>query len=123
MQKIPLKRAQQGMVIAQPVQREDGLVLVGPDTELTEAIINRLIMAGIGSITVKGNPVMGESGGNYQSLLDGIDPMFRNLQDDKFMISLQGVLKKYFQTKLDQARAAKEAAEETAVATDEAPKP
>ena len=112
MQKIPLKMATHGMILGEAVQREDGLVLVGAGTELTESIINRLTASGIGSITVKGQPIAGGAGGDYKSLIENLGPMFRHYQNDRFMLGLQGVLRKYFQVKQDEAEAAKQAEEQ-----------
>ena len=111
MQKIPLKRAIHGMILGEPVKREDGLVLVGAGTELTESIINRLVASGISSITVKGNPLE-RSGNDYGKLVESLNPMFRHYQENRFMMGLQGVLRKYFQMKLAEAEAAKQAAAE-----------
>lgn len=112
MQKIPLKMATHGMILGEAVQREDGLVLVGAGAELTESIINRLTAAGIGSITVKGRPVAGGAGGDYKSLIENLEPMFRNYRENRFMLGLQGVLRKYFKVKLAESEAAKQAAAE-----------
>lgn len=105
MQKIPLKRAQPGMILATPVHRDDGLVLVGPGAELTESILNRLMLSGIPTITVQGHPVPDEAGGDYNSLLDALDPMFRNWQGDRFMSALQNLMRSYFQAKQAEAEA------------------
>lgn len=99
------------MVLGEPVKREDGLVLVGAGTELTESIINRLTASGIGSITVRGTPLEGNAS-DYGKLAESLDHMFRHYQENRFMLGLQGVLKKYFQMKLAEAEAAKQAAAE-----------
>ncbi|MBQ4133871.1 MAG: hypothetical protein IJD04_09115 [Desulfovibrionaceae bacterium] len=109
MQKIPLKYARAGMVLANPVQRDDGLVLVGPGTELTESILNRLLLSGISTVTVQGNPVPEIDGGDYNSLISNLDAMFRNWQGHRFMSALKNVLKNYFQTKQEEAEAARAA--------------
>lgn len=100
MQKIPLKYAKEGMILANPAKRSDGLVLVGEGTELTNSILNRLHLAGIPTITVEGNPVPGVDNGDYNSLLDALDPMFRNWQESRFMTALQAVIKSYFYSRL-----------------------
>ncbi len=121
MQKIPVKLATPGMVLAQAVQREDGLVLVGPGTTLTEKIIERLLSSGVASIAVKGNPVATEGGaGDYSALLEKLDPMFRHQTNDKFMMGIRGILKKYFAAKLAESQAAKAAAAEAEAAAREA---
>ena len=109
MQKIPLKRARPGMILATPVQRDDGLVLVGPDTELTEHIIHRLMLSGVPTITVQGHPAPDEAGGDYGTLLEALDPMFRHLQEDRFMSTLQNVIRSYFLAKQTEAEAQKAA--------------
>ena len=110
MQKIPIKSAAPGMVLAQAVQRDDGLVLVGPGTTLTEKIIERFLSSGIASIAVKGNPLASQGGaGDYGALLDKLDPMFRQQINNKFMMGIRGILKKYFVRKLTESQAAKAA--------------
>ena len=120
MQKIPTKLAAPGMVLAQAVQREDGLVLVGPDTTLTEKLIERFLSSGVASIAVKGSPLSSQGGaGDYNSILEKLDPMFRHQTNNKFMMGLRGILKKYFMRKLAESQAAK-AAEAAAAAEAEA---
>ena len=60
MQKIPIDKAAEGMVLAKPIERENGVVLMGEGTELNEQIIERLKGLDIQKITVKGRPLGGE---------------------------------------------------------------
>lgn len=112
MQKIPLKMAAPGMILADPVQREDGLVLVGAGAELTESLINRFSNSGITAITVKGKPLSGDGGGDYKSLVENLDPLFRHYTENKFMMGLRTIFKKYFENKLAESLAARIATEE-----------
>ena len=57
MQKIPLSLAKAGFVLAKPVLRDNGMVLVAEGTELTEALLARLASMEVASLTVEGAPV------------------------------------------------------------------
>lgn len=57
MQRIPLRAAKPGMVIAKEVRTADQTVLCGCGTQLSQEIIERLRRADITSVVVKGRPV------------------------------------------------------------------
>lgn len=119
MQKIPLKGATQGMILAEPVKTAAGLILVGAGTELTESILNRLLLSGIPSVTVKGRPTSDVASLDYNTLLEKLDSMFRHFQENTFMQQMQEMFKKYFQIKLAEIEAAKQSAEEEALKEEE----
>jgi len=64
MQVIPLSLAKPGMVLAKEIKREDGVVLCGKGTILTESILSKLERLNVGRVVVKGKPlkVEGEKG-------------------------------------------------------------
>ena len=57
MQRIPLRAAKPGMVIAKEVRTADQTILCGSGTDLTQEIIDRLRRADITAVVVKGHPV------------------------------------------------------------------
>ena len=61
MQKIPLEKAAEGMILAKPIVRGNGVVLIGEGTELNEQLIERLKGLYISKVTVKGRPLGGEA--------------------------------------------------------------
>jgi len=97
MQKIPLRLAQPGMFLAQPVTQEGGRVLVGAGMELTSSILDRLAAADVYSIVVEGSPVSGFFAG--QKVLARLDHLFRKHEEDQFMCALRVLLRGYFERK------------------------
>lgn len=100
MQRIPLSLAAPEMVLAKPVQREDGMVLLAQGTELSTTLITRLDSMGVEHIVVEGNPV------DMDGLLamstrtrDDLDRLFRKHTDNEFMMKLKAHLVEYFQLK------------------------
>lgn len=57
MQKILLAQAKEGMVLAREIETQEGRILCGKNTELSESLLNRLAKMDIVSIFVKGHPV------------------------------------------------------------------
>lgn len=102
MQKLPLRLAEPGMVLAKPVTRGNGLVVAAEGTELTQGIISGLERMEIESIVVEGNPVDmdGIAGGiRYEKRIERLDHLFRKYEDDQYMMRLKTSIKKYFQIK------------------------
>lgn len=107
MQRIPIKFASAGMSLAKPIAREDGMVLVGDGTVLTDSIIDRLKNAEIPSVVVKGRPLPGlASGLDLCKVKERLPYLFRKYQGDKLMMTMQNMLTQY----LDKAIQGKEEA-------------
>ena len=114
MQKIPLKLAKAGMVLAKPVLRDNGLVLMAEGTELSETLLPRLESMGVETLVVKGNPVdLGGAGGStaFTERAERMEHLFRKYKADPWMSRLKDHLVQYFTLK-----AAAEAAEQAALA-------
>lgn len=116
------------MVLAQAVCRPDGPVLVGEGVALTDALIDRIHAAGIGTVWVEGNPLgAGGTVGNLKTVAGQLPFLFRRHSDNVFMMTLRNVLSRHFARKIaDQEaledaiiRKAREAAEEAARAAAE----
>ncbi len=101
MQKIPLNLAKPGMKLAKPILRDNGLVLVAENSELSEALLERLDRMDVAMITVQGNPVNLGGGGKNPYTLRGerLGHLFRKHGDDPWMDKLQTHLNDYFQLK------------------------
>lgn len=108
MQRIPLNLARPGMTLAKPVLRDNGLVLVAENTELSESLLERLTRMEIETITVQGHPVdMGDGGENPYSRRAGrLDHLFRRHADDAWMQRIREHIRQYFQLKSAGAQSA-----------------
>lgn len=99
MQKIPIQRAAAGMVLAKPVARDNGMVLVAAGTALTEQLLFRLENMGVEQIVVEGNPVdlSGGRGGEIAAQkLERLEYLFRNFTNDTYMQSIKTVVRAHF---------------------------
>ena len=94
MQKIPLDMATDGMVLAKPVERENGVVLMGEGTELTEGLIEKLKALDIKAITVKGRPVdTGIEEKPLEQLYSELDNRFSLVSSDKLCNQIKELIK------------------------------
>ena len=103
MQKIPLNLAKPGFVLAKPVARNDGAVVVSQGTEITESLLDKLDMMGIESVVVEGEPVQMDgvsSGTNYDVRLSRLDHLFRGHAKDPWMQQVKSLLVNYFKMKV-----------------------
>ncbi len=110
MQKIPLSLAKSGMILAKPLLRDNGLVLVAENTELSETLLQRLERMDIQTITVQGHPVdLGDGGENpYAKRLARLDHLFRRHAQDAWMQKVREHIRQYFQLKSASATAVPE---------------
>jgi len=121
-QKIPLKLARQGMILAKPVLRDNGLVLVAEGAEISDVLLARLGKMDIETVVVKGNPVdlEGLAGGTDWAKRDARLPhLFRRWKADPWMSKLQLHLHSFFNLKAAQAAAEAAAEKEAMLAQDE----
>ncbi len=101
MQKIPLSLAEPDMVLEKPITRDNGMILVGQGTVLTEALLGRLKTMEIPFIVVQGHPLdLGDGGaGTFGKRGKRLDHLFRHVKADPFMKSLHSFLGEYFARK------------------------
>jgi hypothetical protein len=102
MQKIPLPLAEPEMVLEKPVIRDNGMILIGQGTVLTESLIERLKLMEIPSIVVQGHPLDLDGGGTGTSFGrrgQRLDYLFRHAGEDPFMRDVQTFLADYFTRK------------------------
>jgi|JTFO01.1.fsa_nt_gb hypothetical protein len=102
MQKIPLPLAEPDMVLEKPVTRDNGMILVGQGTVLTEALIKRLKDMEIPSLVVQGHPLELDGGGagtSFGRRGQRLDHLFRHTGDDPFMQDVRVFLADYFTRK------------------------
>lgn len=102
MQKISLSLAKPGMALAKPILRDNGLVLVAENTELSESLLARLERMEIDTVTVQGHPVgLGDGGGDspYALRLGRLEHLFRRYPQDPWMQKVHAHIQHYFQLK------------------------
>lgn len=105
------------MVLAKPLLRDNGLVLVADGTELSDALIGRLENMGVETLVVKGTPLQmegGMDGSSFAKRMERIDHLFRKFKADPYMLKVKERLHEYFQIK-----AAAEAAAAAAMLAEE----
>jgi hypothetical protein len=81
MQQILSLQAKEGMVLAKPVEQEDGRILCGEGTVLTANLIDRLLKMDISSITVEGHPVEVEGEKSLREELQEMEERFSNVKN------------------------------------------
>jgi hypothetical protein len=102
MQKIPLNLAKPGMVLAKPVPRQDGIVVVASGTEITEGLLDKLQSMEVETIVVEGNPVNMDgvmAGSSYATRIARLDHLFRKFPDDPWMGRVREMFRAYFTVK------------------------
>ena len=96
MQRIPIKLARSGMILAKEAVTPEGQVLCGPGTELNEDLISRLSRQGILTLTVDGHPVKlpGEKG--LSERLKDIETRFSKVKNDPVLRALKTQIAEYW---------------------------
>ena len=94
MQKIPLEKAAEGMILAKLILRGNGVVLMGEGTELNEQLIERLKSLDITKITVKGQPLGGEEEKSVELLISELEERFAPVSSDKLCVQIMNIIKK-----------------------------
>ncbi|WP_462324548.1 hypothetical protein [Desulfoplanes sp.] len=115
MQKIPLVLAEPDMVLEKPITRDNGMILVGGGTVLTETLIERLKNMDIGSIVVQGHPLELDGGGagtSFGRRKERLEHLFRHAGKDPFMAEVRTFLDDYFTRKGAVEQMAERGAEE-----------
>lgn len=99
MQKIPLQLARPDMVLAKPVTRDNGMVLVAAGTTLTASLISKLENMGTEQVVVEGDTLDMGGGGGAEALAkkqERLEHLFRNFQGDAYMQQVKQVIMAYY---------------------------
>jgi len=80
-QEILINQADKGMVLARDVTNQDGRVLCGKGTELTDTLIERLKKIEITHVAVQGHPVTVEGERTLEEELQAIEKRFSRVSD------------------------------------------
>lgn len=94
MQKIPLKQAVAGMVLARDVFRNGvstGLPVCGKKTVLTASLISRLENMDIASLYVEGHPFKEDGGRSLDDMLSDLEHRFARVRQDPLMSRLYDI--------------------------------
>ena len=96
MQKIPVDKAAKGMILAKPITRENGVVLMGEGTELNDLLIEKLKDLEIKKIAVKGRPldIAGEEEKTLEQLHAELEERFSTVSSDKLCNQIKEIIKK-----------------------------
>lgn len=107
MQKIPLDMAKSGMKLAKDVLTDNGRVLCGQGTELTDSLLSRLDNLGIESITVEGFPVPmpGEEVKPLEVLIEELEERFKMVTSEPLLMEIKEILKKQLILKEEERKA------------------
>jgi len=98
MQKIPLQKAEPGMVLAREICRSDSssnIPICGRDTVLTESLIARLNNMDIKSVYVKGHPIWVAGEKTLEDMLAELDRRFEKTADDPIMSKIHDAYADY----------------------------
>lgn len=99
MQKIPLKLATSGMVLARDVYRNgngSGFPVCGKKTVLTDPLIARLEQMDIASIYVEGQQLQEEGRHSLEGLLRDLEHRFEKVRQDPLMARLHDIYCDYY---------------------------
>ena len=94
MQTIPLEKAAEGMILAKPIVRGNGVVLMGEGVELNKQLIERLKGLDITKVTVKGRPLGGEDEKSVEVLIAELEERFVPVSSDKLCVQIMDIIKK-----------------------------
>jgi len=94
MQRISIKRAEPGMVLAKDVMAPDGRILCGKSTKLTPEILERLNKIGVTSIYVKANKK--QSAQILKANLAQLKTRFEKVKDDPVLVALMNTIGEYW---------------------------
>ena len=98
--KIAADKLEEGMILAQKIERADGIMLCNRGTELTPALINTIRRMDLESVLIEGDPFASEEEkqAHVQGLLRELDERFSRVADDPVL----GQLKEMFSRKIQE---------------------
>jgi hypothetical protein len=91
-QRILLTQATPGMVLSRPVLMQNRAALCAAGMELSESVINHLLVRGIKRIWVKGRPLPSYGEDDLRIMLERLRERFSRVQQDSFMLNLQRII-------------------------------
>ena len=96
MQRIPLKLAQPGMILAKEAVTPEGQVLCGAGTTLSQEILARLAKQEVLTLTVEGHPVSMPGEKTLPEKLKELDLRFSKVKDDPVLRALKTLIAEFW---------------------------
>ncbi|MCP4546322.1 MAG: hypothetical protein GY835_07645 [bacterium] len=98
MQKLGIKHWQPGLVLAKPVENDNGMILAAQGAELTDKTLSILENRGVTVIYVEGHPVdlPGQHPMALEERLASLDRGFANHDDNDFMMRIKNMFVEAF---------------------------
>ena len=93
MRQISVEEAQAGDIVVEPVQDENGRVLLPAGAKLSPAVLSRLKGLGVVSLSVEGDD--GEGGKSAEDFLDELDHRFAGCEGDVLMMRIKEVARQH----------------------------
>jgi hypothetical protein len=100
---ISTARLESGMRLAKPVLNENGMVLMGEDTELTDPMIERLRRADTATVYVKG---MSKPEKSLDEMLLDLNRRFEKVENEPYMPILKKALTEHIEGLYDRVLSA-----------------
>ncbi len=106
MKRIPISRAEAGMILAEPaVQKPGGAVIVPEGTELTEALLERLRNRNVTFVAIEEASDAGLESTSVDAVLEDmlsrVDARFARVRDDALMTQVSDVYKEVLRERRD----------------------
>lgn len=97
--KVPLEKLEPGLVLAQKIERADGIMLCNRGTELTPALINTIRRMDLENVLIEGDPFASEEEkqAHVQGLLRELDERFSRVADDPVLSDLKEMFSRKIQ--------------------------
>lgn len=109
MQKVPIDMVKPGMVLAKTVLNDKGMALCAEGTELTAAIIERLMRMNVSHLTLKGHPVeLGIETKTKEQRVQELAMRFSRVQGDPIMDKLKASIEQGILSQDDDEESARE---------------
>lgn len=93
MRQISVEEAQAGDIVVEPVQDENGRVLLPAGAKLSPAVLSRLKGWGVVSLSVEGDD--GEGGKSAEDFLGELDHRFAGYEGDVLMMRIKEVARQH----------------------------
>ena len=89
MRQIPVEEAEVGDVVAEPIEDENGRVLLPAGAKLSQAVIDRLRGWGVFALNIEDEEQ--EGGKSREELVDELDYRFTGLEEDALMMLIKEI--------------------------------
>ncbi len=92
MAKVPLAKLVPGMVLSKPVLNRNGLVMLGEGTELTQALIDKILQMDTAGVDIKG---YSQPSVPQEEMLARLDGRFKNVIDEPYMSEIKELMREH----------------------------